>query len=296
MGDAPPDSPAGASPAAHARPEAPATDGLARAVGAAEGLSAALWEALSEELRAPEAPARDRAVAELAERLVQVSSTVALLAGRAASARGGATPAGASEAPGATFPGPQAGPLPGPQAGPLSEPPAGPFPEPPARVPEIAIHDARGEGPAAWVQAIGAGLERYARDALPFGVLLVEVLDVERLAQAEPAAELTRLLVEVEGALRRELRPPDGITLESRGRWWLTVPQADARGAWALAERLAGAVRGAVDHRGVPLEVGVGIATCPEDGRDASTLAAHADVGLYAARAAGRSLPPERAG
>jgi GGDEF domain-containing protein len=272
MGDAPPDSRSAVSPATRAWPGAAATDGLTRAVGAAEGLSAALWEALNEELRAPPAPARDRAVAELAERLVQVSSTVALLAGRAASTRDDASSAAAVESPLASLP------------------------EPPAAAPEIAIHDARGEGPAAWVQAIGASLERYARDALPFAVLLVEVLDVERLAQAEPVAELTRLLVQVEGALRRELRPPDGITLESRGRWWLTVPQADARGAWALAERLAGAVRGAVDHRGVPLEVGVGIATCPEDGRDASTLAAHADVGLYAARAAGRSLPPERAG
>jgi GGDEF domain-containing protein len=265
MGDTPPDSRSGASAATDAQPEAPATDGLTCAVRAAEGLSAVLWGALQEELRAPRAPARDRAVAELAERLVQVSSTVALLAGRAVSAHGGAAP-------------------------------AAPFPEPPAPAPEIAIRDARGEGPAAWVQAIGASLERYVRDALPFAVLLVEVPDVERLAQAEPPAELARVLAQVEGALRRELRPPDGITLESRGRWWLTVPQADARGARALAERLAGAVRGAAEHRGVPLEVAVGIATCPEDGRDAATLAAHADVGLYAARAAGRSLPPERAG
>jgi GGDEF domain-containing protein len=276
MGDAPRDPRSGASPATDAPPEAPETDRLARAAAAAEGLCAALWEALHDELRTPRGPERDRAVADLAERLSQVCAAVADLAGRAATDRDGSPLAPAAAVP--------------------ADDALAPIPEPPAPAQEIAIHDARGEGPAAWVQAIGASLERYVRDALPFAVLLVEVVDVERLTSAEPAVEIARLLAHVEGALRRELRPPDGIALESRGRWWLTVPQVDARGAWALAERLARAVRGAADHRGVPLEVAVGIATCPEDGRDASTLAAHADVGLYAARAAGRPLPPERAG
>jgi GGDEF domain-containing protein len=162
----------------------------------------------------------------------------------------------------------------------------------PPEEPEIAIHDTRGEGAASWAQAIDASLGRYVRDGLPFAVLLVETLDVERLAQAESPPEIARLLGLIEDALARERRPSDGLTRESRGRWWLTAPQVDARGARALAQRLARAARSAADHRGVPLGVAIGIALCPEDGRDAATLAAHADVGLYAARAAGQSLPP----
>jgi GGDEF domain-containing protein len=291
MGNAPADRHSRVSAAAQTSPEASARERLARAAQAAEGLCAALWEALQEELRSPDAHERSQAVADLAERLAQVCSAIADLAGRAARDRGDSPPARASASAPASA---SASASVVPSDAPADGVPAS-FPEPPAPAREIAIHDARGEGPAAWVQAIGASLERYVRDALPFAVLLVEVLDVERLVETEPAAEIASLLAHVEGALRRELRPRDGITLESRGRWWLTVPQADARGAWTLAERLARAARGATEYRGVPPEVVIGIATCPEDGRDAATLASHADVGLYAARAAGRSLPPESA-
>lgn len=287
MGDTSPDSRLPAhtplDPAAAAR--------LARATRAAEELCATLWEAVRDELR----QSRVWRVAELSERLAQVCSIVAALAAE--------------------------------ESAPELEPPA-PAQEPtppPAHVPEIAIHDIRREGPqaavtpgggdspawietagessgrgiqidregpVAWAESIGASLERHEVEGLPFAVLLVEALDVERLAQAEPAAVLTGLLDRVEAAIARELRPSDAIVRESSGRWWLTASRADCGGARALAERLVGAVRATAVHRGEPLGVAIGIAVCPADGDDASTLAANADVGLYAARATGRPVAP----
>jgi GGDEF domain-containing protein len=269
MGDTTPDP----RPPVQAPLEAPAAARLTRAAGAAEELCAALWEALRDELRQP----RARRVAELAERLAQVCSAVAALAVE-------------EQAPGL-------------------EPPA-----PPQEL-EIAIHDTRREGPpasagaseediaarrvepdeeghAAWAESIEGNLERHAVDGLPFAVLLVEVPDVERLAQAEPPAVLAGLLDGVEEAIGPELRCTDTLVRESRGRWWLTASRTDAGGARTLAERLVRTVRNAAGHRGVPLDVAIGIAVCPADGGDAATLAAHADVGLYAARAAGRSVAP----
>jgi GGDEF domain-containing protein len=41
-------------------------------------------------------------------------------------------------------------------------------------------------------------------------------------------------------------------------------------------------------HAGRGLGLSVGVAMCPEDGRDAPALAAHADISLYAARSASR--------
>jgi GGDEF domain-containing protein len=156
--------------------------------------------------------------------------------------------------------------------------------------PRIEIRDVRGEGgPAAWIGSIGRRLERYEQDGLPFAVLLVELLDSERLAHAEPLDELSRLSDQVQDALARELRPADSLTCERPGRYWLLTPQTDGVAARSLAEQLARAARSSASHRGTPLEVAVGIAVCPEDGRQASELAAHADVDLYAARAAGRS-------
>jgi GGDEF domain-containing protein len=161
----------------------------------------------------------------------------------------------------------------------------------PEGTPQIEIRDVRGEedGPAAWIGSIGRRLERYEHDGSSFAVLLVEIVDIERLRQAEPADELSRLTSQVEDALARGLRPADSLTCEIPGRYWLLAPQTDVTGAQLLAERIARAVRTTAGHRGTPLEVAVGIAVCPDDGRQASELAAHADVGLYAARADGRS-------
>jgi GGDEF domain-containing protein len=120
-------------------------------------------------------------------------------------------------------------------------------------------------------------------------VLLVELVDIERLRRAEPPGEVSRLMSQVEDALARTLRPADSLTRESPGRYWLLAPQTGEAAARMLAEQLTRAARSSASHRGAPLEVAVGIAVCPQDGRQASELAAHADVGLYAARAAGRS-------
>lgn len=155
--------------------------------------------------------------------------------------------------------------------------------------PEIQIRDVRGvEGPAAWIGSIGRRLERHAQDRLPFAVLLVELVDLERLRGAESRDSVSQLAAQVEDRLARELRPADSLTRESPGRYWLLAPQTDLTDAQILADRIARAVRSSSSHRGTPLEVAVGIAVCPEDGCEPSELAAHADVGLYAARAAGR--------
>jgi GGDEF domain-containing protein len=249
------------------RLHADSSERLARAARAAEQLCATLWEALHEELRVSPPNAFGTGVAELAERLAQVCASVVDLARRS----------------------PPVSPEP---AGARAELTAKPFPEPPVVSTEIEIRDARGEGPSAWVRAVGGRLESYRRDAQPFAVLLVEITDAEHLAGVEPGAEIARLLARVQAALRQELRPVDDATLESPGRWWLTLAQMDAYAARVVAERLVKTVRSLAGDLGVTPHTAIGIASCPEHGHDPASLAAHADVGLYAARAAGRTLPP----
>jgi hypothetical protein len=160
-----------------------------------------------------------------------------------------------------------------------------------ARVSEIEIRDERGgEGPAAWIGSIGGQLEQFERDRVPFAVLLVELVDIERLRREELPEELDRLARRVEQALVGALEASSGsLTRERPGRCWLLALQTDRAGARLLAERLAHTVASAANHRRGPLEVAIGTAVCPEDGREAAALAAHADVGLYAARAALRA-------
>jgi len=152
--------------------------------------------------------------------------------------------------------------------------------------PEIEIRDERrDEGPAAWIGLIGAQLERFEQNRLPFAVLLVELVDVERVRRAGHAEDLAQMADQMEQALTGALGAWAGsFTRERLGRCWLVAPETDVVGAELLAERLTRAVAARSSHRGASLEVAIGTAVCPEQGREASALAAHADVGAYAAR------------
>ncbi len=172
---------------------------------------------------------------------------------------------------------------------------------------EIAIRDARGEdGPAAWIGSIGRQLELAQESGRPFAVMLVEPREIEHLRASEPSSELMRLSQELEDALaiasgvpgRGEAAPSLGrvsLTRERPGRYWLLSAETDRSGAASLAERLRRALGTVVEHRGAPLDVVIGTAICPEDGRTPAALAAHADVSLYAARSAARASGAPRA-
>jgi GGDEF domain-containing protein len=324
---------------------------LARAARAAQQLCDTLWEALHEELRHPSA----ERVAQLSERLAEVSSTVAMLAAAAphapapdtaaaavptTAASGGPSAASRPEAAPFVADGSAAAPsADAPAAGPprterrTPPEPSWPAPPPPAALqpiptragqytftklvdeqdhaapaeplapvapiqPEIEIRDVRREeGPSAWISSVGALLARHAEDGLPFAVLLVEIVDVARLERSETPHDLHGLVAQVEKALGRGMRASDRLSRETVGRYWLAAPETNGTGARMLAERLARLVRTSASHRGVPLEVAIGISVCPEDGTEAPALAARADLGVYSARATGRSIahtdPPQ---
>ncbi len=164
---------------------------------------------------------------------------------------------------------------------------------------EIEIRDVRGEeGPTAWIGSIGRQLTRFHDDGLPFAVLLVELLEIDSLRREESHAELAQLSERVQETLATELRiaGAGSLTCESPGRYWLLALDTNRADADRLAERLARAVASAVHHRQMPVTVVLGAAICPDDGLQAPMLAAHADVGLYAARSAARAMSGRPAG
>ena len=164
---------------------------------------------------------------------------------------------------------------------------------PAARGAEIEIRDERREeGPAAWIGAIGAQLERYRQDGVPFAVLLVEPVEMDRLRRAETPLELADLSDRLAHALAAAW--PDALTRQREGRYWLLARAVTRHGASELAERLQQAVAASVLQHGAPLELAIGIALCPEDGLQAAALASHADVGMYAARSAARRIGTRR--
>jgi hypothetical protein len=282
------------------------------AVEAVESLRGVLWEGLLEELGCgPAERARERTIGDAADRLANVCAALSACAVESLAApaerpwRFPEQPAGAAEEQAGRIvivdergiaaaeqeaPPPFAGEearSAGPRGRVAPQAPAarsklGPTPA------EIAIRDARHEGgPAAWIGSIGQQLERYERDGLPFAVVLMEVAGV-RPGGREPAEQ------EIEAALASELRDAGGgaLTRERAGRWWLLVPRADRIGAHELAVRLERAAAAAAAASGTAVSVLSGTAVCPEDGTQASALAAQADVGLYAARWESRGVQP----
>lgn len=279
-----------------------------------------VWEALLEDLQRLLAERSGaRALAELSDRLAHVC-TRALAAAIAAQAPGqpspGAAPTAAAGSAGSSVPGEPAqrasavivdereGAPVGAAEAPIGERPvvlAPPTPAarplswdesppvlPAARDHEIEIRDERREeGPAAWIDSIGSRLERYREDGAPFAVLLVEPVEMDRIRRSETPEDLQDLTDRLQQGLAAAWS--GSLTRQRQGRYWLLASASSRLGVRELAVRLEQALATAVTYRGAPLELAVGTASCPEDGIEAAVIAAHADVGLYAARSAARS-------
>jgi GGDEF domain-containing protein len=290
-------------------------------VDAVESLRGVLWEALLGELREPSA----RLLADLGDRLAYVCA-VLLAAGVGPTASGpemGASHADArvsepsTRAPAvrdlASGPTPRGEVVIIDEGAPAAEIPQRPTPAPQARAADARVHaqpwgepgsalpgeqpaeieirdQRREEGPAAWVSSIGAQLERFERDGAPFAVLLVELVDIERLRRDGPPEQLTWLAAELEQALTAASESWSGsVARERPGRCWLLVRGADRVGAQRLAQRLTRELPASGGERRPSLAAAIGTAICPDDGREPAALAAHADIGLYAARSALRA-------
>jgi hypothetical protein len=264
---------------------------------AAEALRSALWQELQEELRGSDAGL----AGPLADRLAHLCSALlgeALQVLPEAPAPGEASAPGSEQAPSPSRSGggrivilderlSAVAEQPEPAASSLE-----PFPPAPATLPEpsprIEIHDRRGEeGPGAWISSIGAQLERFERDGRPFAVLLLELVGTRADSDGQSFGAIER-------CIREELDRASEATLTSEhpGRWWAVLPDTDRNGAESLAASLETVVRAQAGRLGSSAAVLHGAAVCPEDGRSASTLAAHADVGLYASRWEARAGVP----
>lgn len=247
----------------------------AGAAGALGALRAVLWNETIAVLRHPE----PQLVADLAARLGLVCDTVAA----------GAIAHAAPIAPAAPQPGgPRLAPVPdpAPAAGAPAAPPA-PEPPVPADVFPSAQALATEDRHEPWATAVVRRMERLVAEGVPSALLAVDVDDADRLLAADLHGGAREALDRAERALRDELRPGDAAVRERDGRLWIVAGATDLEGARALARRLVHAAGTLPPLDGAPLRISIGIAVTPEDGTDAASLVAHADEGVFAARAAG---------
>jgi GGDEF domain-containing protein len=161
---------------------------------------------------------------------------------------------------------------------------------PPSDVSWVPDHDlsvVRGGSTEGAMAAVVRRVERLLAEGEGFSVLAIEVDDAGRLLAADRGGAAARALSAAEHALLETAQGAGaGVTADGHRRW-VVAAQSDAAGARDLGERLAAAVAAAATLDGVPLEVSIGVAVWPQDARDAQALLAHADEGVFAARAAG---------
>lgn len=136
-----------------------------------------------------------------------------------------------------------------------------------------------------WLAAITGAMSRGGGE--PFGVIAIEVDELERLVTSASGKEVAEAIDAAEGAIARELGPDDRLVREHAGRCWVIAAVRTHDSARALGGQLAARVSEAAVVAGAPLVASVGLAMFPADGDDAAALAAHADEALFAARAAG---------
>ena len=268
---------------------APAAERAGRLAGAVDpagtasaiaALRSVLWAEIADGLRRPEPDL----VAALAARLALVGDVVV------AAALTGA-PAAVAPAPPVSAPEPEPAAAPPAVAPRLAAvPPAAPPAVPADVFPTVSASPAMDDRHEPWATVVVRRVDRLLAHGAPVAVLAVDVDDAERLLAADLHGEARAALDRVERAVRDELRPGDAAVRERDGRLWIVGGGTTLEGARALGRRLANAAAAAASLGGVPLRASVGIAVSPGDGTDAAALVAHADEGVFAARAAGVDL------
>lgn len=138
-----------------------------------------------------------------------------------------------------------------------------------------------------WMRAMFASERRYGT---PFSVLLVDIDGLGRINDAYGRQAGDRMLAAVAGVVNRQVRAADRAFRLPDDELCLLLPYQGPIPALPVAERLVGLVEGAQGADGPRVDIAVGIAACPEHGRDSETLLAKAEEASYAAKAAGEAV------
>jgi len=141
-------------------------------------------------------------------------------------------------------------------------------------------------------ERLAAEIARHHRHGREFALVLLDLDGFKQVNERHGHLEGDRLLAEVGGSLREEVRGEDSVFRQGGDEFAVIVPEVNAEEAGEVAKRL----RGRVSRRGLgsdetrPLSATTGFAMFPADGRTVDELLGVADADLFAAK------PGERGG
>jgi diguanylate cyclase (GGDEF)-like protein len=124
----------------------------------------------------------------------------------------------------------------------------------------------------------------------PFALLLLDIEGLKRINDAYGSAAGDRTLVGVATALSELTRSTDTPVRMGGDEFCVLLPHQTASRARALADRLASTIERVESPTPQPLQVSIGVVSCPQHATDAEDLLALADGAMYRAKAAGESV------
>jgi diguanylate cyclase (GGDEF)-like protein len=131
--------------------------------------------------------------------------------------------------------------------------------------------------------------ERYST---PFSIVLFDIDNFKELNDTyghQAGDEVLRLVAEV---MVKSSRAPDTVSRYGGEEFIAVLPNASNEEAFNLATRIKEAVEGTVflGDKSVRLTISGGVASFPDDAKDAKSLLYAADMAMYEAKAAGKKL------
>ena len=140
-------------------------------------------------------------------------------------------------------------------------------------------------------ERLAAEIARHARHGREFALVLLDLDGFKQVNERYGHLEGDRLLAEIGGSLRKEVRGEDSVFRQGGDEFAVVVPEVNAEEAGEVAKRLRGRVaeRGFGSDEMRPLTAATGFATYPSDGRTVDELLSVADADLFAAKPGERS-------
>jgi len=140
-------------------------------------------------------------------------------------------------------------------------------------------------------ERLAAEIARHTRHGREFALVLLDLDGFKQVNERHGHLEGDRLLAEIGGSLRKEVRGGDSVFRQGGDEFAVIVPEVNAEEAGEVAARL----RGRVSERGFgsdelrPVTATTGFAMFPADGRTVDELLRVADADLFAAKPAARA-------